>query len=509
MRSPDSPPHEVGPGDGGSGERVHHQVTFLVLALATLAYAMLQSLVNPVLPTIQRHLHTTQANVTWVLTAYLLAASIATPVVGRAGDIVGKKKALVAVLVFLAAGTVLAAVAPTIGVMIVARLVQGAGGALLPLAFGIVRDEFPRKDVARAVGTIAALIAVGGGLGIVLAGPIVDSLGYRYLFWIPLVIVVVALIAAVMVVPESKTRAPGRLSAGPAILLTLWLVAVLIAVSEASNWGWGSGRTLGLLALGLALVPVWVLAESRSADPVVDMKMMRVPVVATTNLAALLLGIPMYSVMAFLPEFVQTPRSSGYGFGASITASGLFLLPLTAVMFFFGLWSGRLADRYGSKPVLIAGAVLTAASCGMLTFAHHQRWEIYVATAVVGAGLGFSFSAMSNLIVESVPVTQVGVASGMNANIRTIGGSIGAAVTGTIITSGMSGAGTPLEAGYTHAFLFLFIAAAGTAGASLLIPGAGRLATPSPIGTGAAGGTVLVHNAEAAIIAGAPIVEAE
>lgn len=496
-------------GDTTGRERVQHQVTFAVLILATIAFAVLQSLVTPVLPTIQAHLHTTQANVTWVLTAYLLSASIATPVIGRLGDIVGKKKALVAVLALLAVGSLVAVAATSIGVMIVARAVQGAGGAVLPLAFGIVRDEFPRKDVARAVGAIAALIAVGGGLGIVLAGPIVDSLGYSYLFWIPFVIVVVAAIAAFLVVPESQTRTPGRLSLGPATLLTLWLVALLIAVSEANSWGWTSGRTLGLLALGLILIPLWVVSEKRSADPVVDMKMMRIPAVATTNLAAFLLGIPMYAIMAFLPEFLQTPRSSGYGFGASVTASGLFILPMTVVMFFFGLLSGRLADRHGSKPVLVAGGLFTAAACGIFAFAHREHWQIYVASAILGAGLGFAFSAISNLIVESVPATQVGVASGMNTNIRTIGGSIGAAVTGAIITSGMAHSGLPTGAGYTRGFFFLFIAGIATAAASLLIPNSSNPYDSRDVRPSMPDAPVLVSNPEAAIVAGAPVVEAE
>ncbi len=166
------------------------------------------------------------------------------------------------------------------------------------------------------------------------------------------------------------------------------------------------------------------------------MKMMRIPAVWTTNLVALLFGVGMYSIMAFLPEFLQTPSSAGYGFGASITQSGIFLLPMTVTMFAFGLISGGLADRLGSKVLLIVGSGLTAVSFLVLTVAHDEKWQIYLFSALLGAGLGFAFAAMSNIIVVSVPAAQVGVASGMNANIRTIGGSIGAAVMGSIVTSG-------------------------------------------------------------------------
>src|ERR1700681_4596002 len=165
--------------------RSHFRATFTVLAAATAAYALLQSLVIPVLPTIQAGLHTSQNSVTWVLTAYLLSASIFTPIMGRLGDLWGKERMLVVALAALTAGSVLAAVAGSIAVMIVARVIQGIGGGVLPLAFGIIRDEFPKQKVAGAVGVIAALAAAGAGLGIVLAGPVVEALNYHWLFWIP------------------------------------------------------------------------------------------------------------------------------------------------------------------------------------------------------------------------------------------------------------------------------------------------------------------------------------
>ena len=491
--------------------RARYQVTFVVIIIATTAYAMLQSLVTPVLPTIQASLHTSQSTVTWVLTAYLLSASIATPIVGRLGDMIGKKRVLVAVLVMLALGTLLAALATSIGVMIIARVIQGAGGAILPLAFGIIRDEFPREKVAMAVSTTAALLAVGGGLGIVLAGPIVSALDYHYLFWLPLIFIVIAAIAAQLVIPESENRTSGRISILPAVMLTAWLVALLVAVSEGSEWGWGSGRTIGLLAVAIVLIPAWVLSETKAAAPLVDMRMMRIPAVWTTNLVALLFGVGMYSIMAFLPEFLQTPTSAGYGFGASITQSGLFLLPMTVTMFAFGLLSGGLAERWGSKMVLVVGSALTAASFILLTVAHDEKWEIYAFSALIGAGLGFAFAAMSNIIVVSVPGSQVGIASGMNANIRTIGGSIGAAVMGSIVTSGARADGLPAEAGYNHGFAFLLIASVLAAAAAVIIPSARarKAGTDSVNDAAPADGDVIVRNAETALVPGAPLLEVE
>ena len=194
--------------------RTRYWATFAVLAAAVAAYALLQSLVIPVLPTIQAGLHTSQNTVTWVLTAYLLSASIFTPIMGRLGDMWGKERMLVAALIALTLGSVLAAVTSSIVVMIVARVIQGIGGGVLPLSFGIIRDEFPRAKVAGAVGVIAALAAAGAGLGIVLAGPIVQALNYHWLFWIPAIILGGATVAAKLIVPESPVRTAGG-STGP------------------------------------------------------------------------------------------------------------------------------------------------------------------------------------------------------------------------------------------------------------------------------------------------------
>jgi EmrB/QacA subfamily drug resistance transporter len=450
--------------------RTHHQLTFAVLALGIAAFALLQSLVVPVLTTVQHELHTSQDTVTWVLTAYLLSASIMTPILGRVGDMKGKKRVFVGALVALAAGSLLAALAPSIGVMIVARVIQGAGGGMLPVAFGIIRDEFPPGKVAGAVGVLAALTAVGAGLGIVLAGPIVAALDYHWLFWLPLILTVVATVAAVLFVPESPVRTPGRISWLPAVLLSGWLVALLVALSEAPVWGWGSGRVIGLLAVAVVLAVAWVLAELRARTPLIDMKMMRRTAVWTNNLVALLIGVGMYATFAFLPEFVQTPAAAGYGFGASITRSGLMLLPSTITMFAVGMFAGRLTRAFGGKVLVIAGCLIGCGAMAILAFAHAHEWEIYLSSAIMGVGFGLAFSAMSALVVAAVPASQTGVASGMNANIRTIGGSIGAAVMASIVTSQLGPTGLPEESGYTTGFAVMAAGLALAALAGLLIP---------------------------------------
>ncbi len=450
--------------------RTDFRVTFAVLCVGVFSFSLLQSMVNPVLPTIEAALDTDQATVTWVLTAYLLSASVFTPIIGRVGDKVGKERMLVFTLAALTVGSLVAALAPTIGVLIAARVIQGIGGGVLPLTFGIIRDEFPRDRVAGAVGTSAALLAVGGGVGLVLAGPVVDTLSYHWLFWLPMVMTLIAAVAAAVWVPESPERTPGRINVGSALLMSAWLVALLLAVSQGHTWGWASGRTIGLFVLAAIFLPVWVIAETRSAQPLVDMRMMRIPTVWTVNLVALLFGMGMYSMFAFLPQFLQTPKLTGYGFGVSVTESGLLLLPQTAATFIAGLLSGRLAARFGSKAVLVAGATLTALGTLGLTLVHDQLWQVVVETTVLGLAFGLAFAAMSNLVVDAVPQTQTGVASGMNANIRTVGGALGGAVLASVVTAGARPDGLPVEAGYTHGFGVLVVTSALAALVAAFVP---------------------------------------
>src|ERR1043165_4726912 len=343
-----------------------------VLAVGAGVVALLQSLVGPVLPTIQQELHTTQNTATWVFTAYLLSASICTPLLGRVGDMVGKRRTLVAVMVALAFGCLLAAVAATIELLVVARVVQGIGGAGFPLAYGIVRDEFPPERLARTISALSAVIAVASGLGVVLAGPVVAGLGVRWLFWIPMIVVLVGAFAAHRLVPESAVRTPGRLNWVATGLLSGWLVALLLGVSQGRAWGWTSGAVLGLFALAVLLMAAWIRMELRSANPLIDMRMMRLPAGGTTNAVTFPFGAAMFAAWAFIPQLAQTPVSQGYGFGASISQAGLLMLPMLVAMFVAGILSGRMAPAFSFRAQLASGAVLSAVACASLALAHDR-----------------------------------------------------------------------------------------------------------------------------------------
>ncbi len=462
-------------------ERVHPNIILAVVSLAGLAYAVLSSSVIPALPTIQRSLGASETGVTWLLTGYLLSASVATSIIGRLGDMYGKEKLLLYTLGILAAGTLLAAVSTSLTVLIVARVIQGAGGGIFPLAFAIMRDEFPAERVAGSIGLMSSILGIGAGIGIVVGGLIVEHLSWHWLFWIPLVITMIAAAATWRYIPESPVRVPGRVNWLAASLMTVGISLVLIAISETTTWGWGSPKTLGLLAVGLAVCAAWIWVEVHSREPLIDMTMMRIRGVWTTNTAAFLLGAGMYSSFIVFPQFAQLPKSTGFGFGASVLVSGLYLLPSTLGMGLLGSLAGRVAHRFGSKAALVAGSGITAASFALLAVQHGHPYDMLISAFLLGVGIGLAFSALGNLIVQAVPPGQTGVASGMNTVMRTLGGALGGQIAATFIVNNTVH-GEPTVTGFTATFLmatgFLILCVL----ASLLVPGraAQQPSAPTP-----------------------------
>ena len=460
-----------------SEDRTHPNVTLAVLALGGIAYAMLSSLVVPALPTMQKELGATETGITWLLTAYLLAASVGTSIIGRLGDMYGKERLLLWTLVVLIFGTLLAAVATSLPLLIAARFIQGVGGGIFPLAFGIVRDEFPAEKVAGGIGLLSAILGVGGGVGIILSGVIVQNLDYHWLFWLPLVAIVIAAVATWRLVPESPVRTPGRVNWLAAALMTVGLSAVLLAISETSSWGWVSSKTLGLTLLGALFIVAWIRVEVRSENPLIDMTMMRVRGVWTTNAAAFLLGAGLYASFIVFPQFAQLPTSTGFGFGASVVVSGLYLLPATIGMTILGLKAGAISARFGSRAALLVGIVFSAASFLLLAVAHEHPYQLLIAASLLGIGIGLAFAALGNLIVQAVPSEQTGVASGMNTVMRTLGGALGGQLSATFIAENTAN-GLPTVTGFTETFLMATGFLVLCFGAGLLVPKVRRAGGP-------------------------------
>jgi EmrB/QacA subfamily drug resistance transporter len=445
------------------------RIILTVLSLAGISYALLQSLVVPALPQIQDSLHTTESAVGWVLTAFLLSASVTTPIIGRLGDMYGKERLLIIVLVLLAFGTLIAAVASSLSVMLLGRTIQGVGGGVFPLAFSIIRDEFPARRVPGAIGLVSSLLGIGGGAGVVFAGVVTENLSYHWLFWFPLAVIAFTAWLTWRYIPESPIKSPAEINYRAAALMTVGISAVLLAITETSTWGWGSPKTLGLLAFGVLVIGAWIREELRSREPLVDMRMMAIRGVWTTNTVAFLIGVGMYSSFILLPELVQEPASSG-GFGASVTVAGLFLLPTTIAIVIIGQLAGALERRIGSRGALIGGALFALGSYALLVTDRSQEWEIYVAAGLLGIGIGLSFASMANLIVQNVRQEQTGVATGMNAVTRTLGGAFGGQVAATLLASNLGAAGLPDSTGFTLAFLMCLVAVVGALGFAIAVP---------------------------------------
>lgn len=450
-------------------------IVLMILVLGALTYSLLQSMLAPALPVITKEVGTTTDTASWLLTAYLLVASVTTPVVSRLGDIHGKKKLFVVAIAGLGIGSLICGLADSISLLIVGRAIQGIGAAVFPLSFGIVRDEFPPQRRAAAIGLTSAVMGIGGGIGSVLAGPIVDHLSYHWLFWIPMVVCAFTVVAAWMFIPDSPNRvASARINWLGAALLGGGLACLLLAVSKGRTWGWGSGLTLGLFVGAVVLLGLWVFAELKSSSPLVDMKVMRLRGVWTTNVAGLLIGYSMMAMMFLIPQLFQLPKTSGFGFGTSVTLSGVYMLPLAIAMLIAGPTAGALEARFGSKPSLIGGAALITAGSVLLIIVHGAIWEIGIGLFILGLGVGAAMAAMANVIVGAVSPDQTGIASGINTIARTVGMSFGSAISVVAITSHTASSGLPEENGFVMAFWIAAIAGLGAVLVGLLVPAARR-----------------------------------
>src|SRR4051812_1164721 len=460
----------------------HTRVVFLSLVLAGMAFALSQTVVSPALPEIQHQYGADPASAAWILTGFLLAAPVATPIVGKLGLLFGRGRVLTMVLLVFAAGSVVCALAPSLGALVVGRVIQGVGGGIFPLAFGIIRETFPPERVATAIGGISATFGIGGGVGLVIAGLIVSALDASWLFWLGLM----ALPAAFAIwryVPQEETRPGAKVDWLGAALLSVALASLLYGLSKANVWGWGSPRVLALSIGGLVLAVLWGWFESRVDQPLVDMRVLRRRPVLMTNITAVLVGFSMFASFLLIPQLAQTNEKFGYGFSASVTGAGLLMLPSTLVMLVAGPWAGRLATRVSSRLPLVIGTFF-----GMLAFIsyalfHGTEWEICVGGTLLGIGIGFSFASMANLVVESVPREEVGVATGINTIMRSLGGALGAQLVASLLAGKtIAGSAIPAEAAYTDAF----IVAAVAAGVGLLAPPG--VPPPPPPQAGAAPG---------------------
>lgn len=452
---------------------------FLVaaLSLVALTVAVLQTAVVPVLGVIADQLDASSVAVSWAVTANLLAAAAATPLLGRFADLFDKKRVLVAVLVVVLAGSLLAATTASLPLLIVARVLQGVSFALYPICVAILREELPERAVGGALAVLSGTLGFGGGTGLVVTGLLMNgSAGYHRVFWLTSAFTLVVLLITVVAIPSRPRTADGSVDWLGAAGLAAGLSGVLLAITQGNTWGWSAPPTIGVAILGAVVLAAWWWWERRVEHPLISTEMLTRRAVLLTNLATVFVGTGLYFGFLGLTQFVQMDRAAaGYGFSATVLhASVVFLLPGALAGFATATLSGRFIDRFGARPVLVSGALTGVVGFVALAVAHDQTWQVVVAGVAVNAYISLAYGALPALVVSEVEGRETGVATGVNAIARTVGSSIAAALVAVLLSHPSPATGLPAE----RSFVVIFVAGAVTAALAMALIAFSRTGRP-------------------------------
>ncbi|MDX3573794.1 MFS transporter [Streptomyces sp. ID05-47C] len=438
-----------------------------VLAFAGIVVAVMQTLLVPVIKDLPQLLATSPSNATWVLTSTLLSGAVATPIMGRLGDLYGKRRLLILSLAVMVVGALVSAVTSDLVIMIVGRTLQGFAMGAIPLGIGLMRDMLPREKLGSAMALMSSSIGVGGGLALPAAALVAQHADWHALYYGAAGLGVLAIGLTLLAVPESPARAEGSFDLPGAIGLSAGLVLFLLPITKGSDWGWSSGTTLALFAASAVVLGLWGVMELRVKAPLVDLRTSARPAVLFTNLASIMVGVSFYVVSLVLPQLLQLPTSTGYGLGQSMVTAGLLVAPLGLTMMVTAPVYARLSAKYGPKVTLILGLLIIAigygAGLGLMTAA----WQSLVIAVVLGAGIGLAYSSLPALIVGAVPASETGAANGLNTLMRSIGTSVSSAVIGMVLANTANNVGG-VAVPTMHGFRVSFLIAAGAVAVGLL-----------------------------------------
>ncbi|WP_033434274.1 MFS transporter [Saccharothrix syringae] len=454
-----------------------------VLSLCGTVVSLMQTLVVPLLPELPTLLGTTADNASWLVTITLLTSAVATPILSKVADMVGKRLVMALALGVLVVGSVVCALSGSLGGMMAGRALQGFAPALIPVGISIMRDELPKERVGSAVALMSATLGIGAAAGLPLGGAIATALDWHSLFWVSAGMGAVMLAAVLLVVPESSVRSPGRFDLVGAVLLSVALTSLLLAISKGAAWGWTSRATLLCLVvavLGFAATAPW---ELRVGNPLVDLRTSARRPVLLTNVASLLAGFAMYANLLVSTQELQLPEATGVGFGLPPTAAGLAMLPGGLVMVLLAPVSAAVTRRYGARITLMVGSLVMAVGYAARALLTGQLWQLVTGTTVISVGTAIAFAAMPILVMRFVPITETAAANGLNTLVRSIGTSSSSAVVAAVLTAGAvttAGVAAPTAAAFARVS---WIAAAAAVLAALLataLPGREVTAVPSP-----------------------------
>ncbi|MFF7969597.1 MFS transporter [Streptomyces sp. NPDC007903] len=454
--------------------RLRERLTIPVLASGGILMAVMQTVVVPLLPDLPRLTGSSPAAVSWMVTATLLSGAVLTPVLGRAGDMYGKRRVLTSALALMTVGSVLCALSSDITVLITARALQGAAASVVPLSISILRDELPPQRRGSAVALMSSTVGIGAALGLPLAALVVQYADWHTMFWLTSALGALGVAATWWAVRESPVRESGRFDMVGALGLAVALVSLLLAVSQGGQWGWTSPAVLGLFAAFAAVLALWWRHQLRTARPLVDLRLVTRPRVGLSHVAALLTGFAFYANSLVTAQLVQAPRASGYGLGLSIVATGLCLLPGGVTMLLFSPLSARISARRGPRITLALGAAVIACGYALRIADSRDLWMIILGATVVATGTTLAYSALPTLILRAVPAAQTASANGVNVLMRTIGQAVSSAAVAAVLvhhTSLVGGLPVPTLHGYLLAFAMAGAVALAACAAALTIPG--------------------------------------
>ncbi len=430
------------------------------LAATGLIAAFMQTVVTPIIPELPQLLNTTRADASWVLTATLLAAAISTPISGRLGDMYGKRRLMLVLLIIMSAGSVVAALSNALIPMVVGRVLQGVGLGVIALGISILRDVVHPKNLGGAVALVSATLGVGGALGLPFAATIAQFLDWHFLFWLSAALSVGALVAVATIIPVSTLRSGGTFDLVGAVGLAVGLVGILLAVSKGTEWGWTSPLTLGLLLGGVIVLVGWGIFELRTSNPLVDLRVASRRTVLLTNLTSITVGAAFFVCTASLPIILESPAGGGVGLGLALIPASLCLMPLGLVMFFLSPVAARLSAARGPRTSLILGGIVITIGFTLAIFFLDQVWHVILVSTITGIGIGFAYAAMPTLIMRAVPPSETAAANGLNSVMRTLGSTISATIVGILLSTHVAvtnGIGVPTR----QAFEYVFILGAG------------------------------------------------
>lgn len=475
LGSPPSTLEASGLPEEDDGWTPRQRAAVAITAICGVLVALTQTLLVPVLPEIQADLGSTTTGTQWLLTSTLLVAAIAVPVFGRLGDLYGKRLMLMVSIAALVVGSLICALAgDNLVVMIVGRAITGASSAAIPLGISLIGTVLPAHRAGTGIALVSATLGVGGALGLPLAALVAQNADYHVLFWICVVGGAAALAGIRWAVgPDPARSAAGRIDLRGTALLSVTLVCLLLPLSQASTWGWGDPRTLGLLVASVIALIAFIAVERRTASPLVDVVSNARPALLLTNIASVCVGFALFAMLIGTATYVQAPEATGYGFGSSVLAGGLAMAPSGIMMLLFAPVSAKMSLRFGPKVTLAVGATIVALGFVFRITVIDAFWQIVVGTTIVGIGTGIAYAAMPSMILLGARKAELAAANGLNALARTVGSSLASAVGGSILaaqTIDLAGFDLPSLGAYRT--LFALCAGAALLGAmiALLVP---------------------------------------